>query len=90
MFLFFSMLLLWLFLTDRLIKRIIPSEKWFNYVITVYFFFLKMPKIWVGRTTPNGEKREDGLTNKEISQIINQAVPEIQVGDEIRFGSFNR
>ena len=85
MFLFFSMLLLWSFF--RQIKRIISSEKWFNYVVT---FFLKMPKIWVGRTTLNGEKKEDGLTNKEISQIINQAVPEIQEGDEIRFGSFNR
>ena len=50
-----------------------------------------MPKIWVGRTTLNGEKKEDGLTNKEISQIIKQAVPEIQEeGDETRFGSFNR
>ena len=49
-----------------------------------------MPKIWVGRTTLNGETKEDGLTNKEISQIIKQAVPEIQEeGDEIRFGSFN-
>ena len=36
------------------IKRIISSEKWFNYVVTL---FLKMPKIWVGRTTLNGEKR---------------------------------
>ena len=36
------------------IKRIISSEKWFNYVVT---FFLKMPKIWVGRTTLNGEKK---------------------------------
>ena len=36
------------------IKRIISSEKWFNYVVA--FFFLKMPKIWVGRTTLNGEK----------------------------------
>ena len=26
-----------------------------------------MPKIWVGRTTLNGETKEDGLTNKEIS-----------------------
>ena len=43
------------------IKRIISSEKWFNYVVT---FFLKMPKIWVGRTTLNGEKKEDGLTYK--------------------------
>ena len=40
------------------IKRIISSEKWFNYVVT---FFLKMPKIWVGRTTLNGEKKEDSL-----------------------------
>ena len=36
------------------------KRKWFNYVVT--FFFLKMPKIWVGRTTPNGEKRENGLS----------------------------
>ena len=40
------------------IKRIISSEKWFNYVVTL---FLKMPKIWVGRTMLNGEKKEDGL-----------------------------
>ena len=45
------------------IKRIISSEKWLNYVVTFFsfFFFLKMPKIWVGRTTLNGEKTEDGL-----------------------------
>ena len=43
-------------------KRIVSSEKWFNDVAT-FFFFLKMPKIWVGRTTPNGEKKKDGLTN---------------------------
>ena len=31
------------------------------------------------------------VTNKEISQIFEQAVPEIhQEGDEIRFGGFNR
>ena len=40
-------------------KRIIASEKWFNYVIT--FFLKKKSKIWVGRTTLNGEKKEDGL-----------------------------
>ena len=40
------------------IKRIISSEKWFNYVVTFFSFCLKMPKIWVGRTTLNeGEKR---------------------------------
>ena len=43
----------------RWIKRIIPSEKWFNYVIT--FFFLKMPKTWVGRMMLNRGKKEDGL-----------------------------
>ena len=62
-----------------------------NGLTTALLFFLKMPKIWVGRTTLNGETKEDGLSNKEISQIIKQAVPEIQEeGDEIRFGSFNR
>ena len=31
------------------------------------------------------------VTNKEISQLIKQAVPEIREGgDELRFGSFNR
>ena len=30
-------------------------------------------------------------TNKEISQLIKQAVPEIhEEGDEVRFGSLNR
>ena len=37
------------------IKRIISSEKWLNYVVT--FLLLKIPKIWVGRTTLNGEKK---------------------------------
>ena len=45
------------------IKRIISSEKWVNYLVT-FFFFLKMPKIWVGWTTANIEKKEDGLTLK--------------------------
>ena len=40
------------------IKRIISSEKWFNYVVTfLCFCLLKMPKIWVGWTTLNGEKK---------------------------------
>ena len=41
------------------IKRIISNEKWCNYVVA---FFFRMPKIWVGQTTVNGEKKEDGLT----------------------------
>ena len=27
----------------------------------LFFFFLKIPKIWVGRKTLNGEKEKDGL-----------------------------
>ena len=46
------------------IKRIISSEKWFNYIIT--FFFLKMPQLWVDQMMLNGEKKEDGLTAKKI------------------------
>ena len=42
------------------IKKIFSSEKWCHYLVT-FFFFLKMPKIWVGRTMVNGEKKEDGL-----------------------------
>ena len=48
------------------IKRIVSSEKWCNYVVTFFLFFLKMPKIWVGRTTVNGEKKED---------VIHQFIP---------------
>ena len=49
------------------IKRIISSEKWFNYVVT---FFMKMTKIWVGRTTLNEEKKEDHLKAKKISHVL--------------------
>ena len=58
LFLFFSKLLLCSFF-------IISSEKWFNYVVT-FFFFLKKPKIWVGRTTLNGEIKEDGLVTTNV------------------------
>ena len=40
------------------IKRIISSEKWCNYVVP---FFSENAKNLVGRTTVNGEKKEDGL-----------------------------
>ena len=39
-----------------------------NCVVT--FFFLKMPKIWVGQTTLNGEKKEDGLNSNKIVPIL--------------------
>ena len=35
-----------------------------------FFFFLKMPKIWVGWMTLNGEKKEDGL-NDYVSILAN-------------------
>ena len=43
------------------IKRIIVSKKWCNYVVT--FFFCENAKNLgsMGRTTVNGEKKEDGL-----------------------------
>ena len=39
------------------IKRIISSEEWFNFVVP---FFLKVPKIGVGRMTLKVEIKEDG------------------------------
>ena len=59
--------LCWLTMLIVQIKRIISSEKWCNYVVTFFFFFfLKMPKIWVGRTTVNGGKKEN---------VIHQFIP---------------
>ena len=52
-----------------LFKRIFSSEKWFNYVVTCTFLFLKKPKIWVGRTTLNGEK-------KRMAKWIKKDLPE--------------
>ena len=57
-FLFFSMLLLCSFFR---LKELFQVK---NGVTTslLFFFFLKMPKIWVGRTTVNGgEKKQYGL-----------------------------
>ena len=44
------------------------KKKNLNCVVT--FFFLKMPKIWVGQTTLNGEKKEDGLNSNKIVPIL--------------------
>ena len=54
MFLFFSMLLLCSFFR---LQELFKVKNGF----VVPFFFRKMPNIWVGRTTLNGEKNEDGL-----------------------------
>ena len=55
LFLFFSMLLLRSFFR---LKELFQVKN--NYVVT--FLFWKMPKIWIGWTTVNGEKKEDGLS----------------------------
>ena len=50
--------------------RIISSEKWFNCVVII-IMFLKMPKIWVGRTTRNGDKKKEGLSRlKALRDMI--------------------
>ena len=46
----------------------IEKKKNLNCVVT--FFVLKMPKIWVGQTTLNGEKKEDGLNSNKIVPIL--------------------
>ena len=52
LFLFFSMLLLCSFFR---LKELFQVK---NAITTLLLFFLlKMPKIWVGRTTVNGEKK---------------------------------
>ena len=38
-------------------------------LLFLFFFFLKMPKIWVGRTTLNGEKKEDGLIEGKETRL---------------------
>ena len=37
--------------------------------MSLLFFSLKMPKFWVGRTTLNGEKRENGLSQPDSVKI---------------------
>ena len=39
--------------------------KWNGLLKMVNFFFLKTPKIWVDRTTLDGEKKEDRLTDEK-------------------------
>ena len=65
LFLFFSMLLLCSFFK---LKELFQVK---NGLTTSLLFFLKMLKIWVGQTTLNGEKKEDGLTltkREEVSE----------------------
>ena len=41
-------------------KRIISSGKWSYYVVT-FFVCVKMPKIWVGQTMLNREKKRERM-----------------------------
>ena len=63
MFVFFSMLLLRSFFR---LKELFQVK---NAVTTsLLFFLLKMPKIWVGRTTVNGEKKRGWANIKKKKQ----------------------
>ena len=65
LFLFFSMLLLCSFFR---LKELFQVKNG----VTMSLLFLKMPKIWIGRTTVNGEKKEDGLSlcGNNISRLL--------------------
>ena len=54
MFLFFSMLLLCSFFR---LKELFQVKNGLTTSLLLLLFFLKMPKIWVGRTTLTGEKK---------------------------------
>ena len=74
MFPFFSMLLQWSFF--RWIKRIIPSEKWFNYVIT--FFFLENAKN-LGRSDDAKQRKKRGWPSRNgISASLLTGKPWVQ------------
>ena len=52
-----------------------------NGLTTSLLFFLKMPKIWVGRTTLNGKKKEDGLKRNRINGVsVNRGLTVIWKG----------
>ena len=59
LFLFFSMLLLCSFYRP---KELLQMKNGLTTSTRYLFFFLKMPKIWVGRTTLNREKKMGGLS----------------------------
>ena len=67
LFLFFSMLLLRSFFR---LKELFQVK---NAVTTsLLFFLLKMPKIWVGRTTVNGEKKRGWANIKKKKKQANK------------------
>ena len=64
LFLLFSVLLVCPFFR---LKELFQEKN--GLTMSLLFFFLKMPKIWVGRTTPKGEKRENGLSQPDSVKI---------------------
>ena len=57
----------------------------------IHLQFLRASDAKLAKVTSKMASRFAAVTNKEISQIIKQAVPEIsEEGDEIRIGRFNR
>ena len=66
LFLFFSVLLLRSFFR---LKELFQVKNGLTTSLLV-FFFLKMLKIWVGQTTLNGEKKEDGLTLTKERRLV--------------------
>ena len=58
MFLFSPMLFLCSFFR---LKELFQMKNGLTTSLLFFFFFLKMPKIWVGWTTLNGVIKEDGL-----------------------------
>ena len=71
LFLFFSMLLLCSFFRP---KELFQMKN--GLTTSTTFFFLKMPKIWVGRTTPNGEKK--GGLSVMIKTLMNNKIISMQ------------
>ena len=63
------------------IKRIISSEKWFNHVV-ITFFFWKMTKLWVGRTTLNEGKKRMALRQKKYPTFF----PDVKHGPMVSPG----
>ena len=61
LFLFFSLVLLCSFFR---LKELFQVKNGVTTSLLFFSFFFLMPKIWVGRTTINGEKKGDGLIVK--------------------------
>ena len=57
----------------------------------IHLQFLQASDAKLAQVSNKIPSRFAAVTNKEISQLIKQAVPEIhEEGDKVRFGSFNR